>query len=187
MLKPLTNLKKLLADISTDLTYYRQIFGSDENVSVLRSVSDWVFANYQKCLINTIYSKLSRLLDPKSSCSSDNLSFSYVIDTLSLAHDSEINDSFSIIKEIYESSGLKEYRNKVLSHNDAHIVLCGSKFGVNFNDDSLDEFLTRLWDLFCLLQYKAGLEDSIVKYSNEILIPAEMDGITFVQKLKKCI
>ncbi|MGL5339162.1 MAG: hypothetical protein ACRDAR_10805 [Aeromonas veronii] len=187
MLNSLVNLKNLLADISTDLTYYRQIFGSEENVSVLKSVSDWVFANYQKCLINSIYSKLSRLLDPKSSCGSDNLSFAYVIDTFSLASDSEVNDSLSIIKDIYKSSGLKKYRDKVLSHNDAHIVLCGSKCDVNFNDDSLGEFLTRLWDLFCLLQYKTGLEDSIVKYSSEILIPAEMDGITFVQKLKKCI
>jgi hypothetical protein len=187
MLDYLAKLKKLLADISTDLTFYRQIFGSDENVLVLRSVSNWVFANYQQCLVDAIYYKLSRLLDPKSSCGSDNLSFAYIIDTYSLSDDSQINDSLSAIKNRYESSGLKNYRNKVLSHNDAHIVLTGSQCRVDFNDEALDQFLASLWDLFGLLQYKTGEKDSILKYSTEVLMPAEMDGETFVLKLKKCI
>jgi len=187
VLTSLHNLKNILADVSTDLTYYRQIFGSDENVSVLRDFSDWVFSNYQQCLINNIYSKLARLLDPKSSCGIDNLSFEYIINTCSLSDDPEIEESRVAINVKYESSGLKNYRNKVLSHNDAHTVLSGSQCGVNFNDETLDEFLSSLWDLFGLLQYKTGQEDSVPKYSTEIIMPAEMDGETFVLKLKKCM
>ncbi|MBY6106824.1 hypothetical protein KUW19_10095 [Ferrimonas balearica] len=180
----LVTLKNFLADVSTDLTYYRQIFGSDRNVEVLREFSDWVFSNYQQCLINNIYSKLARLLDPKSSCGKDNLSFSYVISTCSLSEDLDIQKSLEDIKNKYKSTGLKSYRNKVLSHNDAHTVLSGTQCGVSLNDESLDEFLSSLWDLFSLLKYKTGQEDLIPKYSTEIIIPAEMDGETFVLKLQ---
>ena len=187
MLNSLLQLKNLLADVSTDLTYYRQIFGSDQNVKVLREFSDWVFANYQQCLINNIYFKLARLLDPKSSCGKDNLSFAYIINTYSLSEDSDIKSSLSDIMGRFETSGLKNYRNKVLSHNDAHTVLSGTLCGVSLNDEALDAFLSSLWDLFGLLQYKTGQEGSIPQYSTEIIIPAEMDGETFVLKLQKCM
>jgi hypothetical protein len=187
VLKSLSQLKNFLADVSTDLTYYRQIFGSEQNVKVLREFSDWVFANYQQCLIDNIYSKLSKLLDPKSSCGKDNLSFAYIINAYSLSNDPEIESGLSNIMGKFESSGLKNYRNKVLSHNDAHTVFSGTQCGVSINDETLDAFLFSLWELFGLLQYKTGQEDSIPKYSTEIIIPAEMDGETFVLKLKKCM
>ena len=187
VLNSLLQMKNLLVNVSTDLTYYRQIFGTDQNVKILRDFSDWVFANYQQCLINNIYSKLAPLLDPKSSCGEDNLSFEYIITNHSLLEDSDIMSSLSDIKDKFESSGLKNYRNKVLSHNDLHTVFSGTRCGVSLNDEALDAFVSSLWDLFSLLQYKIGNESAILKYSTEIIIPSEMDGQTFVLKLQECM
>ena len=66
-MKSVENLKRLIADVSTDLTFYNQIFGADEKVEVLRGFSDWVFSNYQRCLADAILSKLSKLSIVKGS------------------------------------------------------------------------------------------------------------------------
>lgn len=185
-MKSVDKLKGLLADVSTDLTFYNQIFGSDENVETLREFSDWVFSNYQRCLTDTIFSKLAKLLDPDKTCGSNNLSFPYVIKKVSLSEDEEINNLLNRIKAIYVDSGLKKYRNKVLAHNDAISIKNETGHAIFF-ENGIDDFLSTMWDLFALIQYKSGKESVIPKYGTGIIIPAEMDGETFLLMLKKCI
>ncbi len=179
-------LKLLLADVSTDLTYYNEIFGKTEDVKVLREFSAGVFSNYQQCLTLTIFSKLSKLLDHDKTCGSNNLSFSYVIKKHSLSKDLDIKNSLSEIQNIYKTSGLKKYRNKVLAHNDADSIENAHQNTISF-ENGIEVFLSKMWDLFALLKFKTGLENVILKYDTAILIPAGMDGETFLLKLRKCM
>jgi hypothetical protein len=185
-LETVDKLKWLLSDVSTDLTFYNQIFGKTEDVQVLKEFSDWVFSNYQRCLTDSIFSKLSKLLDPDKTCGLNNLSFSYVIKKHSLSKDLDIKNSLSEIQSIYKTSGLKKYRNKVLAHNDSTSIENAHQNTIFF-ENGIEVFLSKMWDLFALLEFKTGLKSIIPKYGTGIIIPAEMGGETFLLKLRKCM
>ena len=179
-------LKNLLADVSTDLTFYNQIFGDAEKVEILREFSDWIFSNYQSCLSDTIFSKLSKLLDPAKSFGFDNLSFKYVIENRCISDDEDIKIAKDKLEAIFVDSGLQNYRNKVLAHNDALSIKNATNHSVCF-EHGIEDFLSSMWHLFALIQFKSGIESELSEYGTGIIIPPDMDGETFLLKLKKCI
>ena len=186
LMESVRNLKDLLVDVSTDLTFYNQIFGAVEKVEILKEFSEWVFSNYQRCLADTIFTKLSKLLDPEKTFGFNNLSFKYVIDDASLTCDKDIKAAKEKLEVIFVKSGLKKYRNKVLAHNDALSIQNSINHSIHF-ENGIEHFLASMWELFALIEFKSGNETVLPSYGVGVIIPADLDGETFLLKLKKCI
>ncbi|WP_176432249.1 MULTISPECIES: AbiU2 domain-containing protein [unclassified Vibrio] len=178
-------LKSLLIDVSTDMKFYEQIFGVKENIQTLVEFSNWVFSNYQSALVNSIMMKVSRLMDPVASCGEDNLSFKNVVERCDLSNDEQILPLLAELDQVYKTTGLKNYRNKVLSHNDAKSLLTNKSTKVNLNQVELSELIKDMWHLLAVIEHRSGLENSVPEYSTEHLIPASEDGEWFIEKLRR--
>ena len=177
-------LKSLLIDVSTDMKFYEQIFGVKENIHTLVEFSNWVFSNYQSALVNSIIMKVSKLMDPIASCGEDNLSFKNVVERCALSSDEQVSPLLTKLEQVYKATGLKNYRNKVLSHNDAKSLLANKSMKVNLNQVELSELVKDMWHLLAVIEYRFGLENTIPEYSIEHLIPASEDGEWFIEKLR---
>lgn len=179
----------LLFDLSSDLTIYRQLFSNEETIATLNGFNSLIFGNYQKCLVNSIFSKIARLLDPPATGSSknSNLSLQFLIERLSIAENSEVMDEFGEIKFIFSSSGLKNYRNKILSHNDAKTAIRGESLSINIDASELEGLVERIGNLYFTVKYAAGLDQVNRSLDPLITLPFDKDGASFISKLKQCM
>lgn len=182
-------LEDLLFDLSNDLTIYRQLFSNEDSIATLNRFNSLIFGNYQKCLVNSIFSKIARLLDPPATGSSknSNLSLPYLIERLSLEENAEVAGELEEVKCIFSSSGLKKYRNKILSHNDAKTAFQGESLSINLDASELESLVERIGNLYFTIKYAAGLEDVDRSLDPLVTLPFDKNGPAFISKLKRCI
>ena len=176
--------KLLISDLSMDFTIYHQLFSKEKDIEVLNKFNYIIFSNYQKCLLESIYSKISRLLDPAKTHNNKNLSFSYFIEKFSLSDDKEIMDKLDEIEKVYKETNLKKYRDKVLSHNDVKLATAESVFKLDLTINEVNLFLSSLRDLCCLIDYKSGGSELRYSISPYITLPRDLDGSSFIRGLK---
>lgn len=179
----------LLFDLSNDLTIYRQLFSNEESIATLNSFNSLIFGNYQKCLVNSIFSNIARLLDPPATGSStnSNLSLPYLVERLSLGENAKVISELEKIKSIFSSSGLKKYRNKVLSHNDAKTAILGQSLSINIDASELEDLVERIGNLYFTMKYYGGLEEADKALDPLVTLPFDKNGASFISKLKQCM
>lgn len=179
----------LLFDLSNDLTIYRQLFSNKESIATLNSFNSLIFGNYQKCLVNSIFSNIARLLDPPATGSpkNSNLSLPYLIERLSLGENANVTDELTEIESIFRSSGLKKYRNKVLSHNDAKAAIRGQSLSINIDASELEDLVERIGNLYFTMKYFGGLDEANRALDPLVTLPFDQNGASFITKLKQCI
>ncbi len=181
--------ENLLFDLSNDLTIYKQLFSSEESITTLNSFNSLIFGNYQKCLVNSIFSTIARLLDPSTTGRSrnSNLSLAYLVEKLSLGENTKVIGELTEIESIFSSSGLKKYRNKVLSHNDAKTALRGQSLSINIDTSELEDLVERIGNLYFTMKYFGGLDEANRALDPLVTLPFDKNGASFIDKLKQCM
>ncbi|MCC3789068.1 AbiU2 domain-containing protein [Vibrio parahaemolyticus] len=164
--RDLVRVKEKLTHLNSDLTLYNQLFSDRENVQVLNSSGALVFHRFQQCLIDSIYMSISRLLDPAKTMGSKNLSFAHLASEFGLQDDTEVAEELALAITQYQDSKLKDYRNKVLSHN-AHKTEKLDFYP--FNTVLITELLHRFWKIVSLIEFKAGLVKETYTMSLEVI------------------
>lgn len=181
--------KFLISDLSKDFTIYHQLFSEAESIKVLNEFNSLIFGNYQKCLLDSIYTKISRALDPAETRfkggSNSNLSFQYFIKKFSLINEEDVLKKLKAINKIFKDSNLKHYRNKVLAHNDVELVEGKNSFKVELDLKKVEKLITEFWSLYCSIDYGAGHREMPYTIIPHITLPREKDGYSFVSTLKR--
>ncbi|MFT6908211.1 MAG: hypothetical protein ACJAS1_004905 [Oleiphilaceae bacterium] len=180
-------LKRLLSELSIDITLYSQLYGPEESVSVLNHFNGLVFGRLQYCLIDRIFIEFAKLMDKEKMCGNENLSFLYIIKKYDLESDSEISHKHTNIVKIYKETNIPNYRNKELSHNDLQTKLGSTKVDVTITPKGAHELLNSMFSLVNEIEYKLGRTTHKVGKSSYISLPREKDGLSFIAKLAKCV
>ncbi|HCE2075693.1 TPA: hypothetical protein NKS71_003540 [Vibrio parahaemolyticus] len=176
-------LDNLLGDISADLTMYKQLYMQKDSLEILNGTGAMVFSRLQVHLLNASYLSISKLLDPARTRKNKNFSFLYFIEKAGLDDDQEVNELLERAVKVYEESELKNYRNKVLAHNDYRSV-SNSPF-YPFQIETMSTMLDILWKLWCLIQYRSGRKDSVVDMGLDVILPGDICGSSLLHKLRE--
>ncbi|BBO71386.1 hypothetical protein DSCA_53160 [Desulfosarcina alkanivorans] len=105
--------------IVQNIHFYKEMFMSDFNVELLNDKAPLALNIIQVTLANDIMSSIFRLLDPLKSCGEDNLTLFILKEPLKeINGTSQEFEKLEAIKKNY-----KNYRHKILSHNDLNRVI----------------------------------------------------------------
>lgn len=177
-------MQKVVADVATEFTLYTQLFVMPDTIDLLNKTASMVFSSYQRLLLNTIYISISRILDPPTSGrdKDSNLSFKFIISELELTENKELSKLLSNTQELFVSTGLKKYRNKVISHNDLRTI--NNKIQhLSLNYDDLTLLIKNLWALLDMIRFVSGETDVLVTTGTGIIMYD--DGHNLLDNLRK--
>jgi hypothetical protein len=177
-------MQKVVADVATEFTLYTQLFVMPDTIDLLNKTASMVFSSYQRSLLNTIYISISRILDPATSGrdKDSNLSFKFIISELELTENKELSELLSNTQQLFVSTGLKKYRNKVISHNDLRTINNKTQH-LSLNYDYLTLLIKNLWALLDMIRFVSGETDVLVTTGTEIIMYD--DGHNLLNNLRK--
>jgi hypothetical protein len=177
-------MQKVVADVATEFTLYTQLFVMPDTIDLLNKTASMVFSSYQRSLLNTIYISISRILDPATSGrdKDSNLSFKFIISELELTENKELSELLSNTQQLFVSTGLKKYRNKVISHNDLRTINNKTQH-LSLNYDDLTLLIKNLWALLDMIRFVSGETDVLVTTGTEIIMYD--DGHNLLNNLRK--
>lgn len=117
-------LKEEMVSAWAYLDALKQVYENEDNdhIDTLLETAPGFFGLVESSLMESAFSRLARLMDPKQSCGEDNLSFAMLCEHCK-AQDgfNTICEGFSKIKNEWKNGKyekLRTYRNKLHSHND---------------------------------------------------------------------
>lgn len=176
-------MQRVVTDLTTEFTLYNQLFVNPNAIDLLNKTAPMVFSSYQRSLLNTIYMGISRILDPaKNDRGKDsNLSFKFLIDELELTDHKELSELLTNTLENFISTGLKKYRNKVMSHNDL-LTINNKTQHLSLNYDGLTLLMKQLWQLLDMIRYAVGETDVLMTTGTEIIM---YDGDSLLDNLRE--
>jgi hypothetical protein len=179
--------EELLFELSNDFTIYKQLFSEDSSVEILNNFNSLIFGNYQKNLVDRIFSEIAKALDPAHTGKSKdpNLSLAYFIKKYDLEEDEEVAKEFEHILKIYAGSNLKKYRNKILSHNDARLAYKGESISVKLQLSDVEVLIEGIGNLYYTILFKAGIKDENFAMDPLVTLPFDKDGYAFLNKLNQ--
>ena len=180
-------IKYLLSELSVDLTLYSQLYGLEEAVEVLNQFNGLVFGRLQHCLIERIFIEFAKLMDKGRMGKNENLSLEYIIKKNNLENDQAVSDRYDEIKDMYKKTNIKNYRNKLLSHNDVKSRLESVKIKVSITPNEAHELLKSIHGLINEIEIKLGLSSFRVENDTYMIFPSGKSGTSFINKLSKCV
>ncbi|MFQ6372680.1 hypothetical protein [Shewanella sp. YIC-542] len=171
-------MQSIVADIATEFTLYSQLFVKPESIDLLNKTAATVFSSYQRSLLNTIYISISRILDPATSSSDkdSNLSFNFLIKELKLTENKELSELLSNTQQLFVATGIKKYRNKVISHNDLRTIKNKTQH-LSLNYDDLTLLIHNLWALLNMIRFVSGETDVLMTTGTEIIMYDDGDNL----------
>ncbi|MEJ6079673.1 hypothetical protein MT391_14210 [Vibrio sp. 1-Bac 57] len=171
-------MQRVIADLATEFTLYNQLFVNPNAIELLNKTAPMVFSSYQRSLLNTIYMGISRILDPaKNGRGNDsNLSFKFLVEELALTDHKELSELLANTLETFTSTGLKKYRNKVMSHNDLRTINNKTQH-LSLNYDGLTLLMKQLWQLLDMIRYAVGETDVLMTTGTEIIMYDDGDSL----------
>jgi hypothetical protein len=177
--------KYLLNELSTELTVYSQLYGSKYGVSILNDFNPMIFRQIQKSYINSLFMSFSRLLDPASQGSNKNLTLEHLIKENNLKSDSDVQESIELVNKLYRQTKIKDYRNKLLGHSDLKAQLGDTLIETNITPESAKELLSAMYNVVNIIEFRLGKVDALVHSTADMVLPRDLDGFSFLDKLKR--
>ena len=183
-------LKEEMVSAWAYLDAFNQVYGNGDSVHIdtLIETAPGFFGLVESSLIESAFSRLARLMDPKQSCGDDNLSFSMLCENCSEQNGiQKICDNFSKIKCEWKKGKyekLRTYRNKFHSHNDLS-RLCNEQPLISCRMSREEfELLKELFeDLWTILQHlNSRIQNSALLYPTYKNLP--MRPVSFLSYLK---
>jgi hypothetical protein len=104
------------------------------------------------------------------------------ISELELTENKELSELLSNTQQLFVSTGLKKYRNKVISHNDLRTINNKTQH-LSLNYDYLTLLIKNLWALLDMIRFVSGETDVLVTTGTEIIMYD--DGHNLLNNLRK--
>ncbi len=172
----LSVLKVYFCEICTDFTLYMQIFSEASGIEQLNKFNSFVFSYLERAYLEKICLKIATLMDPAAINKNENLSLQrFIKQTKSTV----LQSKFDSLNNFYISSGIKDWRNKVLAHADLQAISGTSALQVIFDRADVDNFVSEIQDFIDLIN------DPRVSTDHRVVLPRDKDGYAFIEKLRE--
>ncbi|EPZ2425585.1 hypothetical protein ACXLRA_004264, partial [Vibrio vulnificus] len=171
----LSVLKKYFTDLCTDLTLYSELFTSQESVDVLNKFNSLVFSRIQKAYIEKLCLSIACLFDPAETRKNKNLSLARIVKQCDCP---ELNDKLEKLNELYVSTGIKQWRQKLLAHNDLRTLMGTKPLNLQFGHEDIENIMELIQEIF------DDISDPTVYTDIRIVLPYDKNGGAFIRKLQ---
>ncbi|WP_414681210.1 hypothetical protein [Marinomonas sp. 2405UD66-6] len=168
-------IKGYFSNLCTDLTLYSELFTSKETVDVLNEFNSLVFSRVQKAYIEKLCLSIACLLDPAETGKNKNLSLARIIEQCD-CH--ELRDKEEQLKNLYTSTGIKKWRQKLLAHNDLSTLMGRKPLEIKFEYEDIENILELIQEIFDYIS------DPRVHTDIKVVLPYDKNGRAFVRKLQ---
>lgn len=173
--KELKVLKSYFVNLCTDLTLYSELFTSQESVNVLNEFNSLVFSRIQKAYIEKLCLSIACLLDPAETGKNKNLSLAHIVKQCNCP---ELDNKLSQLNGLYESTGIKQWRQKLLAHNDLRTLMGTKPLNLKFGHDDIENIIELIQEIF------DDISDPTVHTDIKVVLPYDKNGRAFIRKLR---
>ncbi|EPM4027985.1 hypothetical protein ACTJ2P_003146 [Vibrio cholerae] len=173
--KELEVLKSYFASLCTDLTLYSELFTSQASVNVLNEFNSLVFSRIQKAYVEKLCLSIACLLDPSETGKNKNLSLARLVKQCNCP---ELDDKLSKLNDLYESTGIKQWRQKLLAHNDLGTLMGTKPLNLKFGHDDIENIIELIQEIF------DDISDPRVHTDIKVVLPYDKNGSAFIRKLQ---
>lgn len=170
--------KDYFVTLCTDLTIYKELFAEPDSVKTLNDFSPLIFSRIQSSYLERICLKIACLLDPALSGRDGKNKNMTLKRFTELCCSEELNTLVSRLEDLYSSTGIKKWRNKVLSHTDLKTAMGQLDFELKFEVVDLQRIVISIQEILDLIN------DPSVTSDTEVKLPYGRDVHSFLVKLK---
>ncbi|EKO3594226.1 hypothetical protein M3891_003403, partial [Vibrio metschnikovii] len=168
-------LKSYFISLCTDLTLYSEFFTVQESVDVLNEFNSLVFSRIQRAYLEKLCLSLACLFDPAETRKNKNLSLSRIIKQCNCP---ELDAKFNELNELYISTGIKNWRQKLLAHNDLRTLMGTKPLKLKFEYDDIENIMELIQEIVDDISYPTVSTDI------KVVLPRDQDCGTFIYKLQ---
>lgn len=169
-------LKIYFSEICTDFTLYMQLFSEKESIEQLNQFNSFVFNRLERAYLEKICLKMETLMDPAVTGGKKNLSLKRFIEQTGSAM---LETKFKSLEGFYISSGIKDWRNKVLAHADLKAISGINAIHLQFERNDVDNFIAEIQEFIDCINDPRSSTD------HRVALPRNKDGYAFIEKLRE--
>jgi len=168
-------IKEYFTNLCLDLTIYSDLFTEQESIDVMNGFNSLVFSRIQKAYIEKLCLSLACLLDPAQTGKNKNLSLARIITQCECP---ELDGKYSNLLKLYELTGIKNWRSKLLAHNDLNTLMGKKILDLKFEHDDIENIIELIQEIF------DDISDPTVQTDIRVTLPFDKDVNQFISKLK---
>ncbi|MCK8044854.1 hypothetical protein MSG37_08150 [Shewanella sp. 1CM18E] len=168
-------IKNYFTDLCIDLTVYSDLFTSQESVDTLNEFNDLIFNRIKRAYVEKLCLSIACLLDPAETGNNKNLSLAHIIKQCNCP---ELDVKLDGLKGIYESTGIKRWRQKLLAHNDLSTLMGVKPLDLKFEHNDIEHMIELIQEIF------DDISDPTVHTDIRVVLPFDKNGSAFIKKLQ---
>ncbi|EGQ8604990.1 hypothetical protein NOK89_24925 [Vibrio parahaemolyticus] len=168
-------LKEYFLNLCTDLTLYSELFTIQESLDVLHKFNPLVFSHIQKAYLEKLCLSIACLFDPAETGKNKNLSLDRIIKQCDCPN---LDAKFKKLEELYESTGIKKWRRKLLAHNDLQTLMGTKPLNLKFEHDDIENIMELIQEII------DDISDPKVSTDIKVVLPRDQDSSAFIYKLQ---
>ncbi|MFI0473736.1 hypothetical protein ACGLWX_13565 [Halomonas sp. HMF6819] len=169
-------IKEYFTNLCLDLTVYSDLFTDQQSIDVLNEFNSLIFGRIQKAYIEKLCLSLACLLDPaQTGRNNENLSLARIIAQCECP---ELDDKYSELLKLYELTGIKSWRSKLLAHNDLNTLMGKKKLDLKFRKNDIENIIELIQEIF------DDISGSTAQTDIRIALLFDQDISQFLNKLK---
>jgi hypothetical protein len=168
-------LRNYFSSLCTDLTLYSQLFIEQESLDILNKFSPLVFHRIQRAYIEKLCLSIACLLDPAETNKNKNLSLARIIKQCECA---ELDEKLEQLNQLYVSTGIKQWRQKLLAHNDLSTLMGEKVLELKFGHDDIENIMSLIQEIF------DDICDPSVLTDIKVVLPYDNNGYALIRKMK---
>lgn len=168
-------IRNYFTDLCIDLTIYSDLFTSQESVDVLSQFNSLIFNRIKRAYIERLCLSIACLLDPAETGKNKNLSLEHIINQ---CNSPELEKKLDKLKGLYNSTGIKLWRQKLLAHNDLKTLMGVAPLDLKFEHSDIEYMLELIQEIF------DDISDPRIHTDIRVGLPFDKNGSAFIKKLK---
>jgi AbiU2 len=168
-------LQNCMIHLCTDLTIYKQLYTSEESINALNNFNKLIFSRMQDALIERICLQIACLIDPPGDGSNKNLSLKRF---QVITNDEVIQQSITSIELMFKSTGMRNWRNKVLAHLDLNTATGKNKIHIKMSYEEIERIVESIQKVVDRLREPGSRMDIMVQ------LPFNLSGTSFIERIK---
>lgn len=140
-LRELSRYNSYITDIRREVMLFEQLYCSEDSLAIINANLMDVFKIVQRSMFVSILTRVSAVFDSKSFRSDPNLSLDYFEDKYREFASEKLLNDFEAIKGRYEAMNIKNFRNKLIAHNDQKTIFGESSITHSIENGDLMKLL----------------------------------------------
>lgn len=171
----LKTIKEYFTNLCIDLTLYGDLFTKKSSVETLNQFNSLVFCRIQRAYLEKLCLSIACLLDPAQTGNNKNLSLARIIEQ---CNSPELTEKYSDLEELYVATGIKQWRRKVLAHNDLSTFIGHRPLELKLEHSNIENIVELIQEIFDDITYPTVHTDI------RVVLPRDKDAHAFIHKLQ---